>query len=74
MNKYHLDLKMEIQNKNSQREMNLEKQNLGERSGVLDASISNRIQEIEERVSGAEGNIENNDTTVKKKCKMQKSS
>ena len=43
MNKYHLDLKMEIQNKNSQREMNLEKQNLGD----IDASISNRIQEIE---------------------------
>ena len=33
----------EIQNKNSQREMNLEKENQGD----IDASISNRIQEIE---------------------------
>jgi hypothetical protein len=40
-------------------------------SGVIDANITNRIQEIEERISCAEDTIENIDTTVKKK-KMQK--
>jgi uncharacterized coiled-coil protein SlyX len=35
-------------------------------------SISNRIQEMEERISGAEEFIENIDTTIKEnaKCKM----
>jgi hypothetical protein len=32
---------------------------------VIDASITNRIQEIEERVSGAKDTIENTDTKVK---------
>jgi hypothetical protein len=34
-------------------------------------SISNRVQEMEERISGAEDSIENIDTTIKenKKCK-----
>jgi hypothetical protein len=40
--------------KKSQKETTLEKENLGKRSGVIDASITNRIQEIEERISGAE--------------------
>jgi hypothetical protein len=35
----------------SQRETTLEIENLGKRSGVIDASTSNRIQEIEERLS-----------------------
>jgi hypothetical protein len=30
------------------------RENLGKRQGVIDASITNRIQEIEERMSGAE--------------------
>ena len=49
-------------------------ENLGKKSGVMDASIKNRIQEIEERISGAEDIIEIIDTTVKEnaKCKMQK--
>jgi hypothetical protein len=33
--------------KKSQKETNLEIENLRKRSGVLDASITNRIQEIE---------------------------
>ena len=49
----------------SQRETALEVENLGKRSGVTDASITNRIQEIEERISGAEDTIENIDSTVK---------
>jgi uncharacterized coiled-coil protein SlyX len=55
----------------SERETTLESQNLGKRSEVLDASITNRIQEIEERISGVEDTIENTDTTIKenRKCK-----
>jgi hypothetical protein len=34
--------------------------------------ISNTIQEMEERISGAENSIENMDTAIKKKCKMEK--
>jgi hypothetical protein len=36
-----------------------------------DISITNRIQEIEERISGSEDTIENIDITIKEKCKMQ---
>jgi hypothetical protein len=50
----------------------LEIGNLGKRSGVIDASIANRIQEIEERISGAEDTIENIDTTVKENAKCKK--
>jgi hypothetical protein len=63
---------MEIETiKKSQRETTLELENLGKRSGVIDASITNRIQEIEERISDAENTIENIDLTVKEnvKCK-----
>jgi hypothetical protein len=59
--------------KKSQKETTLEIENLEERSGVIDASLTNRIQEMEERISGAEDTIENIDTTAKEnaKCKMQ---
>jgi predicted nucleic acid-binding Zn-ribbon protein len=53
MNKTIQDLKMEIETiKKSQREKTLELENLGKRSGVIDASITNRIQEIEESLRG----------------------
>ena len=58
--------------KKSQRETTLELENLGKRSGVIDASITNKIQEIEERISGAEDSIENMDTTIKENAKCQK--
>jgi hypothetical protein len=45
---------------------------LGKKSGAMDASITNRIQEIEERISGAEDSIENMDTTIKKKLENAK--
>jgi hypothetical protein len=51
--------------KKSQRETTLELENLGKKSGVIDASISNRIQKIEKRISGAVDTIENTNTTVK---------
>jgi hypothetical protein len=57
--------------KKSQRETTLELENLGKRSGVIYASITNRIQEIKERLSGAESTVGNIDTTIKEntKCK-----
>ena len=42
---------MEIEKiRKSQRETTLEIENLGKRSGVINPSITNRIQEIEERI------------------------
>jgi uncharacterized coiled-coil protein SlyX len=58
--------------KKSQRRTTLEIENLGKRSGAIDASITNRIQEIEERISGAEDTIENIDTTIKENAKCKK--
>jgi chromosome segregation ATPase len=72
-NKTIQDLKMEIETmKKSQRETTLELENLGKRSGVIDASITNKVQEIEERISSAEDTIENIDTTVKENAKCKK--
>ena len=51
LNKNIQDLKMEIKpRKKPQRETNLEIENLGKRSGVIDARITNRIQEIKENL------------------------
>jgi uncharacterized coiled-coil protein SlyX len=67
------DLNMELETiKKSQSETTLEIENLGKRSGVTDASITNRIQEIEERISSAEETIENIDTIVKENAKCKK--
>jgi hypothetical protein len=62
------DLIMEVETKKkTQMEANLETENLGKRSGIRYVSITNRIQEIEERVSGVEDTTEETDTTVKEK-------
>jgi cell division protein FtsL len=50
----------------------VEIENLGKRSGVIDVSITNRIQKIEERISGTEDTRENIDTTVKENSKSKK--
>ena len=66
------DLKMEVETiKKTQREKSLEIETLGKKSGAIDASISNIIQEMEERISGVEDSIENMDRTTKEntKCK-----
>ena len=64
---------MEVETiKKSQRETTLELENLGKRSGIIEASITNRIQEMEERISGAEDAIENIGTTIKENAKCQK--
>jgi hypothetical protein len=61
---------MEIETiKKSQRETTLEMENLGKRSVVIDVSITNKIKEIEERISGVEDTPENLDRTVKENAK-----
>jgi hypothetical protein len=55
MNKTTLDLKREGDTiKKTQSEATLEIETLGKKSGTIDASISKRIQEMEERISGEE--------------------
>ena len=54
-------------------EANTELENGGNNSGNTDVSIINRIQEIEERIPGAEDTIENTDTTVKENVKYKTS-
>jgi len=72
-NKTILDLKREVDTiKKTQSEATLEIETLGKKSGTIDASISNRIQEIEERISGAEDSIENIGTIVKENAKCKK--
>ena len=67
LNKQIQDLKVEVETiKKPQMEANLEMKNLGKRSEITDVSITNRIQEIEERISGVEDTVEEMDTTVKK--------
>jgi len=47
-------------------------ENLGKRLGIIDTSMTNRMQEIEERISGAEDTLENIDTTIKDNVNLQK--
>jgi flagellar motor component MotA len=66
MNKTILDLKREVDTiKKIQSKETLKIETLGKKSETIDASISNRIQEMEERISGAEDSIENMGTTIK---------
>ena len=70
MNKTILDIKREVDTiKKTQSEATLEIKTLGKKSGTIDGSISNRIQEMEERISGAEDSIENIGTTIKENAK-----
>jgi hypothetical protein len=72
-NKTILDLKSEVDTiKKTQNEATLETETLGKKSGTIDASISNRIQEMEERITGAEDSIENIGTTIKENAKCKK--
>jgi methyl-accepting chemotaxis protein len=64
LNKVIPNLKVEVETiKETQMEANLE--NVGKRSGSTDVRITNRTQEIEERISGVDDTIEEIDTTVK---------
>ena len=73
MNKTILELKGEVDTiKKTQSKATLEIETLGKRSGTIDASISNRIQEMEERISGAKDSIENISTTIKENGKSKR--
>jgi chromosome segregation ATPase len=73
MNKTILDLKREVDTiKKTQSKAKLEIETLGKKSGTIDASISNKIQEMEERISGTEDSIENIGTTIKDNAKCKK--
>ena len=66
LNKTTQDLKMKVETmKKSQRKTTLEIETLGKKLGTIDVSISNIIQEMEERISGAEDPIGNMDITIK---------
>jgi hypothetical protein len=67
------DLKIEVEMiKKSQKDTTLEIEVLGKEQGTIDASISNRMQKMEERISGTEDFIENMDTTIKENAKCKK--
>ena len=69
-NKTTQDLKIELETlKEITKGDTLELENLGKKSEIIDASITNRIQETEERISGAEDTTENIDATVKENAK-----
>jgi uncharacterized coiled-coil protein SlyX len=73
LNKTIQELKREVDTtKKTQSEATLEIETLGKKSGNIDASISNRLQEMEERISGAEDSIENISTTIKENTKCKK--
>jgi predicted nucleic acid-binding Zn-ribbon protein len=66
VNKTILELKREEETiKKTQSEGKMEIESLGKKSGTIDASISKRIQEMEERISSAEDSIENISKTIK---------
>ena len=57
---------MEVETiRNTQSETSLEIENLAKNSGVIDISINNIIQDIEERISDAKDSTENIDSIVK---------
>jgi chromosome segregation ATPase len=72
MNKKLLDLKREVDTiKKTQSVATLGIETLGKKSGTIDTSISNRIQEMEERISGTEDSIDNIGTTIKENAKCR---
>jgi chromosome segregation ATPase len=73
LNKTIQDLKREVETiKKTQSETMLEIEILGKKSGTIDASISNRTQGMEERISGVEDSIENMGTTLKENANWKK--
>jgi uncharacterized coiled-coil DUF342 family protein len=73
LNKTIQDIKREVKPiKKSQSETMLEIETLGKKSGIIHLSISKRIQDMKERISGAEDSIENMGTTIKENAKFKK--
>jgi outer membrane protein assembly factor BamD (BamD/ComL family) len=50
----------------------VEIETLGKKSGTIDTSISNRLQEMKQRISAAEDSIGNIYTTIKENAKCKK--
>ena len=74
LNKVIHDLKVEVETiMKTQMEKKQEMENLEKRSGITDLSITNRIQEIEEKISGVEDMVEEIDTTLKENSKHKNS-
>ena len=72
INKIVPNLKTEIKAiKKAQTEGTLEMDNLGKRTKTTDASITQRIQEMEERISGVEDRIEEIDISVNENVKAK---
>ena len=72
MNKTILDLKSKVDIiKKTQSEATLEIETLGKKSGTIDVSISNRIQEMEERIRCRKFHREHRHNS-QRKWKMQK--
>ena len=73
MKEWKREFKTEIDTiKKTLKEITLEVEHQKEKSGVTEASISNRLQEIEERILGAEDNIVNIDKTAREDAKNKK--
>jgi hypothetical protein len=73
LNKTIQYLKLEVETiKKTQREATLEIEIIGKNSVTIDSSISNRIQEMEERISDAKDCKENMDTKIKENAKCKK--
>jgi hypothetical protein len=73
LNKTIQDIKREVYTiKKTQRGTTLEIEILGKKSGTIDVSISNRIQEMEGRISDAEDSIENKGTKIQENAKCKK--
>lgn len=67
-NKTVQDLRVEIKSiKKTETEGHLDMQSLGTRAGTSETSITSKIQEMEQRISGTEHKIEEMATKVKKK-------
>jgi hypothetical protein len=73
LNKTIQDLKVGSRNnKENSKGDNSGDRTLGKKSGTIAANISNRIQEMEERISGAEDSTGNVGTTIKESAKSKK--
>lgn len=63
---------MEIESvKKTQTEGNLEVENVGTQTGTSEVSLTNRTQEMEERIPGIEDTIKEKDTLVKENVKLK---
>ena len=58
--------------KKTEIETTLGMENLGKRRGTTDASITKRIHEMEDRITGVENTIELMDTLIKENDKCKK--